>query len=133
MEVWNQEVMLNAKTGGQSKEKGQVRMSETKVWDQENREGQIVEVVDGGEGEGPGGRMEDRQRRGGEEEGASPKRSPLPNHWRRGRGRDAPSGLPRTRAPPRESFQGHPLSQPHCWVLEKKEISLQASSLLTKV
>ena len=32
MEVWNQEVMLNAKTGGQSKEKGQVRMSETKVW-----------------------------------------------------------------------------------------------------
>ena len=30
MEVWNQEVMLNAKTGGQSKEKGQVRMSETK-------------------------------------------------------------------------------------------------------
>lgn len=32
MEVLNLEVMLNAKTGGQSKEKGQVRMSETKVW-----------------------------------------------------------------------------------------------------
>ena len=32
MEVWNQEVMLNAKTGRQSKEKGQIRMSETKVW-----------------------------------------------------------------------------------------------------
>lgn len=66
--------------------------------------------------------MEDRQRKRGEEEEASPKRSPpRPTTEGEARGGTAPSGLPRTRAPPWGILPRAPLGQLHPWTLEKKE------------
>lgn len=112
MEVWNQEVMLNAKTGGQSKEKGQVRMSETKVWGP----GEQGRPDSGGgwmEGRGKDreGGMEDRQRTGVRRREPAPKGVPLPNHWRRGRGRDCPQWASKNQGPsPGNPSKGTPES-----------------------
>lgn len=100
MEVWNQEVMLNAKTGGQSKEKGQVRMSETKVWGpgEQGRPDSGSGWMEGRRKDREGG-MEDRQRRGVKRREPAPKGVPLPNHWGRGRGRDCPQWASKNQGP----------------------------------
>lgn len=129
--------MLNAKTGGQSKEKGQVRMSETKVW----RPGEQGRPDSGGgwtedrgkdrEGGRDGGQAEKGD---GEEEGANPKRSPPPPPLKERQGEGLPPvGFQEPGPLPGESFQGHPWVSltPRPWGRRKQ--GLQASSLLTKV